>query len=127
MKNKGFVAFMILVTISSFILIFQYLSSIEIFQFFDQVQRKQYREIAYYNAYSCINQALLGLSSDYFFKSNSEIKFDELNCSILSLAEDVNLSNRRIIMVSGKFKNIIVYRVATTRLFDDHIEIISIQ
>ncbi len=127
MKNRGIIAFIMLITISSFILIFQYFNSFDIIIFFDQVQRKQYREIAFYNAYSCIDQAILSLNSDYFFTTLSEIKFSKFNCSIISIVDDINLFNRRIIKVSGNYKNIIIYREAVIRLYDDHLEIISIK
>jgi hypothetical protein len=127
MLNRGFVAFTILITVTCFIIIFQYINSLGIIHFFDQVQRKQYREIAFYNAYSCIDQALLSLSQDYFFLLSSVLKFDELNCSILSVTKDVNSQNIRIIEAKGNFKNIIIKRVAIAKLYDDHLELISIE
>ncbi len=127
MLNRGFVAFTMLITISSFIIILQYINSIEIISFFDQVQRKEYREIAFYNAYSCIDQAMLSINSDYFFILNSEMRFDELNCSILSVTKDISSQNIRIIEVKGNSKNIIIKRVAIVKLYDDHLEIISIK
>lgn len=127
MTNKGFIAFAMLVIISSFILVFQYINSIEIGHFFDMVQRKQYREIAYYNAYSCIDQALLALNQDYFLSIGSVMKFDDFNCSIISIVNDINSPNKRIIRVFGNYKNIVVYRSAIARLYDDHLEIISIE
>lgn len=127
MKNKGFVALLILITISSLILVFQYIGSIEIGHYFDQVQRKEYRYISYYNAYSCLDYSFLSLAHDYFIDIDSEIILNDLNCSIISIKRNQNSTNERIIRVSGKFKNIISYRVAIVRLYDDHLEIVSIQ
>lgn len=120
-------AFIMIITISSLILVFQYTGSLEILSLFDQVQRKEYRYIAYYNANSCIDYAILSISHDYFFRVNSEIKLDDLNCSILSVNNYLNSTNEMIIRVSGKFKNITSFRVANIRLYDDHLEIVSIQ
>jgi hypothetical protein len=63
----------------------------------------------------------------YFIRITSEREFVELKCSILSIVQDTNHNDERIISVSEKFKNITVYRAANIRLHDDRIEIISIK
>jgi hypothetical protein len=124
MNNKGFAAFILVVTISSLMLAFISIQSIEYLHFFDQVQRKQYRLMSYYFAYSCIDRALLTLSHDYFFTISTEIYYPDINCGI---SEVENISNNILIRVYGKYKEIIVYRRATATLYDDHLEVISIE
>lgn len=123
-KKRGFTALVLVIYVSALTVIFTYLSGIEFGHFFDEVKTKQYRLMSYYYAYSCIDQAFLTLTSDFFFETNSEIVIVDLNCSIDSV-KDVN--GFKLIKVHGKYKNIIVYRVATARLYDDHLEIISIE
>lgn len=124
MNNKGFAAFILVVSISSLMLAFSFMQAIEYSHFFDLVKKKEYRLISYYSAYSCIDQALLALSHDYFFIVNHEIRIYKLNCSILSVK---NQNGQINILVSGKFKDTVVYRSAEARIFDDHIEVVSIK
>jgi hypothetical protein len=122
--NKGFAALILIIYISTLMLAFSFIQGIEIGHFFDQTKAKQYRLMSYYYAYSCIDQAFLTLTHDYFFKTEKEIEFPDLNCSILSVSGQ---NAQKIIKVHGKYKNINVFRVANAHLFDDHIEIISIE
>ncbi len=124
MNNKGFAAFILVVTISSLMLAFVSISSIEYLHYFDQVQRKQYRLMSYYFAYSCIDHALLSFSQDYFFSLDREVYFPNLNCGISSIE---NIGNNLIIRVYGKYKEIVINRQATATLYDDHLEIVSIE
>src|SRR3989344_7810195 len=124
MKNKGFAAFILVISISSLMLAFSFMQSIEYGHFFDEVERKEYRLMSYYFAYACIDQALLALSHDYFFYPQHDIEFPDLYCSIISVTE---ANNEKIISVYGKYKNILVYRSATARLYDSYLEIISIE
>ena len=123
-KQKGFAAFILVISISSLILAFSFMQAIEYGHFFDQVQRKEYRLMAFYSAYSCIDQALLAFAHDYFFNSFKEINYKDLNCSIISAIDENGI---KIISVYGKYKNIVFYRKAKARLFDDHLEILSIE
>jgi hypothetical protein len=123
-KEKGFAAFILVTSISSLMLAFTFMNLIEYGHFFDQVQTKEYRLMSYYSAYSCIDQALLTLTRDYFFEINREIIIADLSCSVLSVKDENGL---KMISVYGNYKNIKVYRRATARLHDDHLEIISIE
>jgi hypothetical protein len=123
-NNKGFAAFILVVSISSLMLAFSFMQAIEYGHYFDAVQTKEYRLMSYYSAYSCIDQAFLALSHDYFFTTNIEIPIKDLNCVIKSV---ISQDDTRIISVYGKYKNIIVYRSAVAKLFDDQLEIVSIQ
>lgn len=123
-KNSGFAAFTLVIFISTLMLTFTFMQGIEYSHFFDQTKTKEYRLMSYYSAYSCIDQALLGLTHDYFFLVQSEIEFPDLFCSIDSISDSSGL---KTITVHGKYKNIFVYRLATARLYDDHLEIISIE
>ncbi|MEK7213592.1 MAG: hypothetical protein AAB637_00540 [Patescibacteria group bacterium] len=121
-KEKGFISLTLVISVSSLLLAFSFMQSIGIAHFFDQTIRKEYRLMSYYFAYSCINQALLGLSHDFFFSVDNEKSFSDLNCSIDSILDE---NGFKIIKVHGNYQNIIVYRQAKVRLFDDHIEVIS--
>ncbi len=123
-KKKGFAAFILIIYISTLMLVFSFMQGIEIGHFFDQVKIKQYRLMNYYFAYSCIDQAILALSRDYFLNLKKEIEFSDLNCSIDSIS---STNEQKMIKVHGKYKNINVYRVANIKLFEDHLEIISIE
>ena len=123
-SNNGFAAFILVITISSLFIAFSFIQSTEYGHYFDEVQNKEYRLIAYYNAYSCIDQALLVLSHDYFFTTDKKIQIIELNCSIISVFDS---NGQKMILVSGKYKKVVEYRQAIARLYDDHLEIVSIQ
>ena len=123
-KDSGFAAFILVISISSLMLVFTFMSMVEYGHFFDEVQTKEYRLMSYYSAYSCIDQAFLALTRDYFLEIRKEFIISDLNCSILSIIDGGGLKN---ISVYGKYKNIMVYRRATARLYDDHLEIISIE
>ena len=131
MKNKkyskGFASIILIIFVSSLMLALNYSQYIEYGHFFDLIQKKQYRLMNYYSAYSCIDQAILMLSHDFFLLTDENINFNEFNCVIDSITISDSNINDRIISVFGNYKNIIVYRKATVRLFDDHLEIISIQ
>ena len=122
--NRGFAALILIIYISTLMLAFVYFKGIEYGHFFDEVKNKEYRLMAYYSAYSCIDKSFLILNSDYFFLTNTEIPFSDINCSINSV-KDVN--GFKMIKVHGKFKNILVFREAIARLYDDRLEIISIE
>lgn len=122
--NRGFAAFILVISISTLMLAFSFMQGIEYGHFFDQTKTKEYRLMSYYAAYSCLDQALLTLTRDYFFSVQSELQIPELFCSIDSVSDDSGL---KTITAHGNYKKIKVYRRATARLYDDHLEIISIE
>lgn len=121
-QNKGFVSITLVILVSSMLLAFSYLQSIEIASFFDQVIIKEYRLMNYYNANSCIDQVMLRLSSDYFFRTNNPIKIGYLNCKIMKVHD---LGGIITIETQGDYKDIIVNRTAKIKLFDDRLELIQ--
>lgn len=123
-KNGGFAAFILVVSVSSLMIAFTFMNMVEYGHFFDEVQTKEYRLMSHYSAYSCIDQAFLALTRDYFLEIRNEFIITDLNCSILSIKDENGL---KVISTYGKYKNIMVYRRATARLYDDHLEIISIE
>lgn len=123
-NKNGFISFFTVITVSAIILLFISIQSLEYSQFFDMVMKKQYRLMNYYNAYSCIDRAILALNQDFFFYTEKEIIFNDLNCSIDRVYAKDNL---RIIETHGNYKKINVFRSATVKLFDDHIEILEIR
>lgn len=121
--NRGFVALTLVITVSSLLLAFTYILSIETAHFFDQTERKEYRLMGYYFAYSCIDQAILSLSHDYFYQISEPKGIPDLHCSI-DVVKDENGFKK--IEVHGNYKNIIVKRRAFARLYDNRVELISI-
>ncbi len=129
--KSGFAALILVLSISSLLLAFSFMQSIEYGHFFDAVRNKENRLASYYSAYSCIDQALLALVHDYFFLNNKEIEIPELNCAILSVAKTsssgVANDDIRTIVAYGKYMKTIVYRRATVQIYDNHLEVISIE
>ena len=123
-KNKGFIALTLVILVSALLLTFSFMQSIEVAHFFDETTRKEYRLMSYYFAYSCIDQALLTLSHDYFFTTTKPINIPDLHCVIDSV---LDINGIKQIKVHGDYQNTIVYRYATARLFDDRIEIVSVE
>ena len=123
-NNRGFVAITLVIIVSSILLAFSSLQSIEVGEFLDQVLLKEYRLINYYNAQSCIDQAMLKISSDYFFTLSSPISISYLNCRILKVHES---NGYMIIETQGNYKNININRVAKVKLYDNRLELISIE
>jgi len=104
------------------LLAFSYLQSIEIASFFDQVITKEYRLMNYYNAYSCIDQATLRLSSDYFFRTNNPIKIEYLNCKIIKVYD---FDGVIVIESQGDYKGVNVNRTAKVKLYDNRLELVQ--
>ncbi|MDQ5893664.1 MAG: hypothetical protein QG640_676 [Patescibacteria group bacterium] len=121
--KDGFVALTLVITVSSLLLAFTFMQSIEIGHFFDMTQRKQYRLMNHYNAYNCIDQAILALANDYFYQISEPYEIPDLYCVIDSVEENEGL---KIIYSHGNFKNGNVKRLAVVRLYDNRFEIISI-
>ncbi len=120
--NKGFASITLVILASSMLLAFSYLQSIEIVSFFDQVITKEYRLMNYYNANNCIDQAMLRLSSDYFFRTNNPIKIGYLNCKIMKVYD---LGGIITIESQGDYKDINVNKTAKIKLYDDRLELIQ--
>lgn len=122
-KNSGFIALTLVVTVATLLFVISLIQSIEIGHFFDQVRLKEYRLMNYYNAYNCIDQAVLNLAHDYFYRIATTTKMSNLNCSIDSVKEE---DGYIYIYTRGNFKNIYVKRLAVAELYDNKVEIISI-
>ncbi len=122
-NDKGFVAITLVIMVSSVLLAFSSLQSIEVSEFFGQVLLKEYRLMNYYNAQSCIDQAMLKISSDYFFTLSSPISIPYLNCRILKVYEN---NGYLIIETQGNYKNININRIARVKLYDNRLGLISI-
>ena len=123
-NNDGFVATLLIISISAMILAFSFMSSIEIGHFFDEVMKKEYRLMSYYDGYACLDQAMLAISHDYFVNLNKQIDFPDLSCSIDSILDN---NGEKIITAHGNYKNIVIFRIAIVKVYDDHLEIISIK
>lgn len=121
--QKGFIALTLIITVSSLLLAFSFMQSIEITHFFDQTQRKEYRLMNYYNARNCIDQAILNIAHDYFYEVLSSFDTRDLQCSIDMVREENGFT---LIEATGNFKNGKVKRSAIARLYDNGVEIISI-
>lgn len=123
-SQKGFISLTLVITIASFLLAFSFAQSTEVAHFFDQVQRKNYRLMNYYHAGNCIDQLILNISHDYFYDISTPVTIPDLQCSI-----DIVKRENDIIMIEvrGTFKNSDVKRSATARLYDNRVEIISIE
>ncbi len=120
--NQGFVSITLVIVVSSMLLAFSYLQSIEIASFFDQVITKEYRLMNYYNAYSCIDQATLRLSSDYFFRTNNPIKIEYLNCKIIKVYD---FDGVIVIESQGDYKGVNINRTAKVKLYDNRLELVQ--
>ena len=121
--NKGFVAITLVITISTLLIAFVYARSTDIASFFDQTQTKEYRIRNYYFAYNCIDRVMLNLAHDYFYEVSKSVNIPDLYCSIDEVKEENGIKK---IKVHGNFKNLNVKRSATARLYDNKLELISI-
>lgn len=118
--KRGFVALTLVITISSLLLVFSFTRSIDIGHFFDMTQRKEYRLISYYRAYSCMDQAILNLTHDYFYQVSNSILIKELGCYI----DSVNNTNNDVeIKTRGFYKNVFVEREGRVKLYDNRIQV----
>lgn len=123
-ENKGFISLTVTILVFSMILSCIFIKSLYIASFFDQVRLKEYRLINHYNALSCIDQAVLNLSKDYFFRPSSPFSVLRFNCVIDAVDSD---GQNMIIKTHGDYKNIKVYKKAKVRISDSDIEVISIE
>lgn len=113
MSDKGFIALVSITSITSILLGLVAASSIQSLTFFDQVQRKEYRLTNYFNAYNCIDRAILNLAHNYFYSVETPEYESDIDCSILLIEK---LGDKRIIYTRGDYKNAHVYRKAIIRL-----------
>lgn len=122
--NKGFIASTLVITVSSLLLVFSVTQSTEISGFFDMSQSKIYRIMNRYFAENCIDRAVLNISHDYFFETEIPIPVDSLHCVI-----DIVKNNNGVINIEthGNYKNQSVKKRATVMLYDNGLEIISIE
>ncbi len=120
--NKGFIALSLIISVTSLLLAFSYTQSIEIALFFDQTRLKEYRSMNYYNAYSCIDQAILNISHDYFYTVSTSTEIKDLHCVIDSTKNENGL---RVIRSHGNYKNIQVKRQTKVKVYDTKVEVIS--
>ncbi len=121
--KHGFIALIIVLSITGLLFALVSASSIEAVIFYDEVLKKEYRSMNYYNANNCIDQAILAIAHDYFIEFTNSREIPELDCTIISIVREGNL---RHITTRGNFQKAIVYRYATVRVSDTAIEIISL-
>jgi len=122
-NKKGFVALTIVLSVAGILLATVYSSSIRSGSFFDQAMRKEYREMNYYFAYDCIDQAMLFIAHDYFFEPKKPLFISQYHCYILSVEKNGNL---RKIKTMGDFMKASVYREAVVMVGDRGVEITPI-
>ncbi len=122
--NSGFVSLVLVMSVSTLLLVFTYIQSGETFLFFDQTQRKQYRLMNYYNAYNCIDRAILNLAHDYFYEISTPVEIGELNCSIDFVKKENGITEIR---TSGTYKKAVVKRSALVKVNDRSLEVLEIE
>ncbi|MDO8430748.1 MAG: hypothetical protein Q7S72_02060 [Candidatus Taylorbacteria bacterium] len=122
--NKGFIALTLVITIASLLIAFSYTQSIDTAHFFDMTRTKEYRLMNYYNAYSCIDQAILALAHDYFYDMPVPVRRTDFDCVIESI---IKVDNIREIKVYGNYRNINVKRKARVKIYDDRLEVVLIE
>ena len=121
--NQGFIALTLVIIVATLLLTFSFAQSIEIGHFFDQTQRKQYRLMNHYNAANCVDRAVLNLAHDYFYSVSESVEVKDLNCSIDKAKEENGFI---LITAHGNFKSMNVKRSAIAKLYDNKVELISI-
>jgi hypothetical protein len=122
MNKKGFISMTLVISISGLLFALYTTKYIEIGQFFDQTSIKEYRLMNFYNADSCIDQAILTLTYDYHFRLNSKRELKDFNCSIDRVFEE----NGHIrIVATGNYKGINVEKTIGIILSDDRVEVIK--
>lgn len=115
-EQKGFTSLIMVILISGILFILTINNSIENSTFFDQVTKKVYRKMNYYNALSCMNYAYLMISYDFFFNPKQPYDIKELNCKIL----EVNINgNNREVKTMGYYKNANFYLNNTITVKDN--------
>ncbi len=123
-KKSGFISLTFVTVVCSLLLVFTISRSISISEFFDLTRLKEYRLINYYNAMSCIDQAVLRISHDYFYEISSPLRLNDFDCVIDSIKD---IDGYKIITTHGDYKKIYVKKQAKIKLYDDRVEIIDIE
>jgi hypothetical protein len=121
-KHNGFIALTLVISISSLLMAFTYIESIESAHYFDQTVLKKYRLMNYYSAQSCIDQAILRISQDYFFIVDSPLRIEDFDCYIDSIKRDGDIS---LIKTHGDYMNIKADREARVKIYDNKVEILN--
>jgi hypothetical protein len=122
--NNGFIALTIVLAVSTTLLCLMASSVTNSGIFFDMTLRKEYREMNYYFAYDCIDQAILMLAHDYFFITQTEISIPFFNCSILSVNA---IGDKRVIKTRGDYRKAYVYRSAEVKMKIHDLEVVKIE
>jgi len=122
MRKKGFVSVTLVISVAGLLFAFYTTKYVGIGHFFDQTRIKQYRLMNYYNADSCIDQAILRLSSDYHFRLDGKRQIKDFDCSIDRVWGE---SGQVRIKVTGNYKGINVEKEVKVILLDDHIQVIK--
>ena len=112
----------LVIIVTGFILSLLLVNSLEVAQFFDQTRIKEYRLLNHYNADSCIDQAILNLSHDFFYIVSTTTYIGDFDCSIDAVYETNGLIK---IQVTGNYKGILVHKSSLVRLFDNRVEVIK--
>ncbi len=121
--SRGFIALTLTLSVAGILFALVSTSSIESVSYFDQALRKEYRVMNYYNAGSCIDQAILLLAKDYFFRPAKLFSIPEYKCEILSITGN---NDDLTITTKGNFQNADVYRAARVKLNDLSIEVLEV-
>ena len=124
--DSGFIALTVALSVTGILFALVTANSIDAALFFDQAVKKEYREMNYYYAYDCIDQAILTLAHDYFLLISPQkpLEISQFFCSILSIEARNDL---RIIKTRGNFKKAYVFRSATVRLHDHDLDVVKIE
>lgn len=122
--KKGFVALTLTLSVTGIILVLVTTSAIESSTFFDQALRKEYRAMNYFYATSCLDQAILSLSHNYFFTVDQPIEIPRYYCTIIFIEKQ---GDARLILAKGNFQKADVYRTATVLLHDHGLDITAIE
>src|SRR5574343_7273 len=122
--NRGFSSSILVTFMARSILAIVMTRSVSYVDFINQVSLKKLRIENYFNASNCIDRAILNITHDYFYTVSSKVDFDYLHCSIDIVEKD---NDFRIIKTTGNLRNIYVKRQAKIKLYDNRVEIISIE
>ena len=120
--SGGFISMTLVIIVTGFILSLLLVNSLEVAQFFDQTRIKEYRLMNYYNADSCIDQAILNLSHDFFYRVSTTTQIGDFDCSIDAVYETNGLIK---IQATGNYKSILVHKSSLVKLFDNRVEVIK--
>jgi hypothetical protein len=117
-NNRGFVALISILVISSIALILSTTAGIAGFGVMDQVLKKEYRTIAKWSAYSCIDLASLEIAHDFFVEILEPVHISKFNCYIDEISGSG--SNRKV-LVRGVYKGVTHIKSAIVNIFDHNL------